>query len=457
MHEPMSARSARLAATIVVLAAALLGGCGGGGGSGGGGGGPLSCSVDDQKAWLSSYFDSDYFWYALSPRPNPQSPATVAEHFDALLYTGGDARFPRDRWSQYESTESFNRFYGEGRTLGYGLSVAGLEVVGQPAMPLLVRGVDPSSPAATAGLVRGDRILSLNGRSAADLIAADDFDALTPDRAGQTLSVQWRTVDGTERSAVLVAAIHDVAPVRGARVLATPSGSLLGYVEVRNMVSQAAPAIETAFAQFRASGVRDVVLDLRYNGGGLVSSGATLASYIGGTRVAGQTYATLLYNDKRAASNESFRFATPAPASAANLGRVFVLIGRRTCSASEQVINGLRGAGIEVVAIGEGSCGKPVGSLPRADSCGTTYSIVNFESVNQANQGRYFDGFQPTCGIAEDFTQPQGSASDPLLVAARVMADGGACPAPASRAQPLAASRERTRGRSDERQDMVPR
>jgi hypothetical protein len=215
--------------------------------------------------------------------------------------------------------------------------------------------------------------------------------------------------------------------------------------------------LQTAFAQFRADGVQDIVLDLRYNGGGLVSMGATVASHVAGARAAGQVYASLFYNDKRAASNQSYLFVNPAPAAAAGVGRVYVLIGRRTCSASEQVINGLRGVGIDVVAIGEASCGKPVGSTPVSDSCGTTYSIINFESANARNQGRYFSGFAPTCVVAEDFTQPQGSVSDPLMAAARGLADGGACPAAAAATQPMGTRRVTSRLAPGERPEMMAR
>ncbi|MCK7493985.1 MAG: hypothetical protein MZW92_24090 [Comamonadaceae bacterium] len=106
-----------------------------------------------------------------------------------------------------------------------------------------------------------------------------------------------------------------------------------------------------------------------------------------------------------------------------------MLNGPRTCSASEQVINGLRGVGVDVVAIGDATCGKPVGFEPVSDGCGTTCSVVNFESVNARNEGRYFDGFAPTCAVAEDFTRPLGSADEPLLAAAANFADTGACPA----------------------------
>ena len=123
----------------------------------------------------------------------------------------------------------------------------------------------------------------------------------------------------------------------------------------------------------------------------------------------------------------------------------------------EQVINGLRGVGVNVVAIGEGTCGKPVGFLPRSDECGTTYSIVNFESVNARNEGRYFDGFLPTCAVAEDFTRPLGSAAEPLLAAARTLADGGACPVGATREQPLSLRKATPGSEPGERQGMVAR
>ena len=92
-------------------------------------------------------------------------------------------------------------------------------------------------------------------------------------------------------------------------------------------------------------------------------------------------------------------------------------------------INGLRGVGVNVIAIGDTTCGKPVGFLPQGNSCGTTYSVVNFESVNARNEGRYFDGFQATCQVAENFGSAIGAIADPLLVAAAHHADNGACPA----------------------------
>lgn len=416
----MAKKTWRLAALVLPV---LLAACGGGESVD-------ECSTTGQKNWLSGYMNDWYFWYRLSPRPDPAGFASVGSYFDALLYTGTDPAFPADRWSGFESTESFNRFFGDGQTLGYGVSVAGLEVTGSPSSPLYVRYVEPLSPAAAQGVARGDQVISINGRTSADLIAANDFSALSATSAGQSLNLVLRR-GGLDRNVTLAATVFALTPVQNASIVTTPLGRKMGYVVVKDMISQAAAPLESAFASFRSQGVTEIVLDLRYNGGGLVSTGGTVASYVAGARGNGRAYARLLYNDKRASTqNQTFNF-TSGLANAAGVARVFVLAGERTCSASEQVINGLRGVGVNVVAIGDTTCGKPVGFLPAAN-CGTTYSAVNFESVNDRNEGRYFDGFAPTCPVAEDFTQPAGSSGDPLLQAASTYADSGACPAVAS-------------------------
>jgi carboxyl-terminal processing protease len=269
------------------------------------------------------------------------------------------------------------------------------------------------------------------------VIAADDFSALTPDAEGQTLALVLRNTGG-DRSLTLTAAVFGLTPVSRASVVTTPLGRKLGYLVMKDMVNQALGPLEAAFADFRRQGATDVVLDLRYNGGGLVSVSSTLAGYVGGANAAGKTFATLLFSDKRASNNATYRFASPAPASALGVPRVYVLTGRRTCSASEQVINGLRGVGVDVIAIGETTCGKPVGFQPTdLNRCGTTFSVVNFESVNARNEGRYFDGFDATCAVAEDWTKPLGASDEPLLAAASSHADTGICPAVAARQTPL--------------------
>jgi hypothetical protein len=449
---------------LTLMLAGVLAACGGGGVSTTPPA-PLSCTTAQQQDWLRSYFADWYFWYRLSPSPAPSASTSVGDYFSSLIYAGGDPvpggpaglNWPRDRWSNFESTESFNRFFGDGQTLGYGLAVAGLEVVGAPSQPLYVRYVEPLSPAALAGVVRGDQIMSLNGRAAADLVAADDFSALSARNEGDALLLVLRNA-GVERTLTLTARIFALTPVQRPAVVSTSSGGKIGYVFVKDMISQARSPLASAFAEFRNQGVSEVIIDLRYNGGGLVSVGSELAGYVGGANDAGKVFASLLYNDRKAASNNStFRFPDPAAAASLGVRKAYVLAGRRTCSASEQVVNGLRGVGIEVVLVGESTCGKPFGFLP-ADQCGQTYSVVNFESVNALNQGRYFEGFSATCPVAEDFTRTVGAVGDPLFDTALRHAAGGGCGSLSpDREKPLLRGARADRPEPGERQGMIPR
>ena len=453
-----AAWGARLLAVASLLG---LSACGGGAGGGGGPAPSATCSAEDDKAWLRTFFADTYFWNTLAPSPDPAGFVSSTSYFSSLLYAGGDpipggagTTWPRDRWSNYQSTERYNQFYGEGRTMGYGLAVAGLEVKGQPTRPLYVRQVDPNSSAALNDVRRGDRVVAINGRAAAEVIAADDFSALSATATGQLLTLRLAR-GSVERDVSLASATYDVVPLPQGRIVTTPGGRRLGYVQLQTFISQAQAPLETRFAEFRAQGVQEVVLDLRYNGGGLVSFATTVGSHLGGTRAAGQIFASLLYAPSQASKNTSYRFANPAPPGAVDAPRVIVLMGRRTCSASELVINGLRGAGLQVVGIGETSCGKPTGFVP-GSNCGTTWSIVNFESLNARGEGRYFDGIPATCAVAEDFTQPVGATTDPLLMAALAYSDSGSCPQPTARAVPLYRRSAGDAPEPGERREMTP-
>ena len=318
----MPARVGRsLARTVAALALALLASCGGDSDN-------LSCDVVSRQSGLHDYFFDWYFWYALSPFPLPGTQPTIDAYFNALLYTGTDPNFPADRFSVHQSTQSFIQFFGNGQTLGYGLFVAGLEVTTpspQPAAPLWVRYVEPQSPAAVAGVVRGDRVVSVNGRAASDMIAANDFSVLTPAASGDTIQVVLENAAG-QRSVDIVAQVFTLTPLSTASVVTSPGGRKMGYLVVKDMIDQVAPPLAAAFASFASQGVSELVIDLRYNGGGFVSIGRKLASYVNPGLTAGQTYASLLYSDKRSDQNTIFHFI--APSNALALTRVYVLQAR---------------------------------------------------------------------------------------------------------------------------------
>jgi hypothetical protein len=268
---------------------------------------------------------------------------------------------------------------------------------------------------------------------ASNIILANDFSALSATVANQSLKLDARTATG-DHTFNLSSQEYALQPVTNVSEVLSAGGRKVGYLSVKDMVNEALNPVNDAFAQFKADGVQDVVIDLRYNGGGLVSAAASIASFPNNAAT-GKVYASLLFNDRKARNNQSFAFQNHS--NALGLSRVYVLTGQRTCSASEQLINGLRPF-VNVVTIGDTTCGKPVGFLPQDDGCGSTYSVVNFESVNANNEGRYFDGFNATCAVADDTSKPLGSTGEPLLATALAHADSGACPVSASRMKPQA-------------------
>ena len=406
-----------MAAAVLLLAA-----CGGGGGAPSG---SASCDVASQKDWLRGYMLDWYYWSGSSPNPEPAGYATLAAYFDALKYANYPGRGDGiDPWSNYQDSASYNQFFTEGQTLGYGLFVNGNE----RQLPLRVRMTEPQSPAAAAGLVRGDSIVSVNGVAAADLITGG-FAVLNPAQAGEQLTVVADTATGRQ-TFVLSAAVYTLTPVPTTQVLTLTNGSKAGYVVLKDFITQAEAPLSTALASFRAAGATELIVDLRYNGGGRISTANHLASQIVGAVHGGKVFTSLVYNAAHQGSNSSVTLGTaPGPA----FGRVVVLTGPRTCSASALVVNGLA-PHVDVVTIGGTSCGKPYGFSPVA-SCGNVFSVVNFRANNARGLADYDSGIAPSCAVADDFTGTLGEPAETLTNAALGYLQTGNCPVAAAPAR----------------------
>lgn len=403
-------------AIVALAAASALAACGGSDG-GDAPSGSASCTLDAQKAWLRSYMLDWYYWAGSALAADPAGYATVSAYFDALKFQGAGA-VPADRWSYFQDSASYNQFFGEGRTLGYGLFVNGIEL----QLPLRVRMTEPQSPAAAQGLQRGDVIVSVNGRSAADMVAANDFAVLNPSKEGDQITVVYERA-GVQAGVVLTATTFALTPVPTAQVLTLAGGAKAGYVVLKDFIAQAEAPLATALADFRAAGATELIVDLRYNGGGRISTANVLASLIAGAAQRDQLFVELRFNAAHQASNRRYLFAdAPAPA----FGRVVVITGPRTCSASELIVNGLKPY-VNVVTVGAASCGKPFGFSP-VESCATTFSAVNFQSYNAANEGDYYAGLPATCAATDNFTGALGDPAEALTGVAAAYLESGSCP-----------------------------
>lgn len=411
-------------------------------------------SLDTERRWVRSHFDEKYLWYAEVPTVDSSLPqfnladvyASLDNYFDALrtpAVTPSGKR--KDQFSFTYPTAQWQALSESGVSAGFGIEWVLRSAV--TPRDIRVAYVEPNSPASAASVGRGAQLVAVDGVSVNDNTQAgvDTLNrVLFGPTPGQSYTFVLREVGAaSDRTVTMVAAQITSQPVLVASVLAQPGGNV-GYLVFNEHILPAEGQLVTAFRQFALQGVRDLVLDLRYNGGGYLYQAAQVAYMIAGAaRTAGRVFYALQFNDKRAADTSSADARTPfyngasgfpgtgttanAALPALDLARVFVLVSAGTCSASEAIINGLRGIGVQVVLIGAATCGKPYGFFP-TDNCGITYFPTEFRGVNDAGFGDYADGFAPTCFVADDLGRALGNPAESMLAAALTYRTTGACP-----------------------------
>jgi carboxyl-terminal processing protease len=410
-----------------------------------------SGNFDDEKTWLKMWTDELYLWYSEVPPNDPAAYATPLDYFAVLktplLSPSGN---PKDRFHFTIPTAQWIQLSQSGVSAGYGVE---WDVI-QPKPPRLVRVAftDPGTPATapSANILRGATVLNVDGADVGTGPATTLNAGLFPAKANETHTFSIQDPGSTTpRSVTMVSANVQSTPVQNVKTFGT-----IGYMLFNDHIATAQDLLIAAVNQLKQANVTDLVLDIRYNGGGFLDIASELAFMIAGpARTAGKTFEQLTFNDKYPGFDpvtgqpiapepfigvgESFSSVTRGqPLPSLGLSRVFVLTGPGTCSASESIINSLRGVDVIVIQIGSTTCGKPYGFYP-ADNCGTTYFSIQFKGVNAKGFGDYSDGFVPAgtgtaglpgCQVADDLDHALGDPAEARLSAALGFAAGQPCP-----------------------------
>jgi carboxyl-terminal processing protease len=417
-------------------------------------------SYRDENNFLRSWSNDTYLWYREIVDVNPANYSDTIEYFSLLRTTAvTPSGTPKDQFHFTYSSDEWERLSEAGITYGYGMELSWIST----ALPreLIVAYTQPNSPADLASIKRGAKILKIDGVDLINAYTSADItilnDGLFPSVTGQA---HIFTLDeaGVVRDVILQSASVASVPVQNVKTIDTATGKV-GYLTFNDHIAPAEQGLIDAINQLDAVGVNDLVLDLRYNGGGYLAIASQLAYMIAGySPTAGKTFEELQFNDKypnkdpvtgEVLASEPF-YSTSLGFSVSegqalptlDLNRVYVLTSSDTCSASEALMNGLRGVGIQVIQIGRTTCGKPYGFYPQPN-CGTTYFTVQFRGVNAKNFGDYSDGFAPAssddgkarilgCSVADDFTHALGDPDETRLAAALYHRTNNRCPAGSS-------------------------
>ena len=448
----------------------------------------LACSViTDEMTWITAYVNQTYLWYAdvpavnmapytigntvpyVDPATNGQSTETLTSNYDVVdayfnsqrspLYTASGK--PKDQFHFTYLTTVWQSLSAAGNEAGFGFQVALLAA--SPPREALVSYTSPGTTSAQNNLVRGAKFLTVNG---VDVVNGSDIATLNEGLFSPVAGKQYtfEVLDEgatTPRTITMTASTITLTPVMNVGTLPAPNASV-GYILFNDHIATAESELIAAVNQLKAAnsgaGISDLVLDIRYNGGGYLDIASELDYMIAGaSATSGKTFEQDTYNNKNPFNfttaeetvpfhNVTQGFSTTTGQALPQLGlsTVYVITTGATCSASEAVINGLRGIGVKVVQIGSTTCGKPYGFFPQ-DNCGTTYFTIQFEGVNNVGFGAYADGFIPAgtgttannlpgCVVADDFTKQLGDPTEANLAAALRYRANGSCPAASSSA-----------------------
>lgn len=457
--------------TAATAALALLSACGGGGGSGSIGGGtggtaatptptpsPASdtCSLGARKSWVQAQMNEWYLFPETLPAGiDPAAYPDVQSFIDALTATARAQR--KDRFFTYlTSIAEETAYYNAGSSAGFGVRFA----FDSAARRLFISESFEGAPALAAGIDRGAEILAIGTsdkslRNVGDILANEGSaglgDAFGENSVGVSRVLRVSDAAGI-RTVTLTKAEFELTPVSaryGAKVI-DDGGRKVGYVNLRTFINTAETPLRNAFADFRAQGISEVIIDLRYNGGGLISIADLVNNLLARDRTTSTVANYVTFRPSKASENKTVYFA-PQPQSIAPT-RIAFIGTSGSASASELVMNSfIPYLGSSAALVGTNTFGKPVGQIALDRSaCDDRLRVIAIALENANRQGAYYDGLAPfmgaTCRAADDVSRQLGDPAEASTRAALDFLAGRSCVGISSSALATATASARSAG-----------
>lgn len=435
---------ARLTAAVAVLA--LLSACGGGGGGSGSisGGGAVTptptpspaastCSLSARQDWVQAQMSEWYLFPETLPATiNAAAYSDVQSFIDALTATARAQR--KDRYFTYlTSIAEETAYYNAGSNAGFGFRLA------LSGNRLFLTEAFEGAPALNGGMDRGTEITAIGAdaaslRNVSDILASGGSAGLNAALAPGTRTFRFVTRgSGVTQTVTLTQADYTLTPVSsryGAKVI-DDGGRKVGYVNLRTFINTAETPLRNAFADFRAQGISEVIIDLRYNGGGLIAIADLVNNLLARDRTSSTVANYVTFRPSKGSQNETVLF-TPQPQSIAPTRVAFIGTGG-SASASELVMNTfIPYLGNRAALVGTNTYGKPVGQIAiDRSACDDRLRVVAFALENANRQGAYYDGLAPfmgaTCQATDDIGRQLGDPAEASTRAALDFLAGRSC------------------------------
>jgi len=355
------------------------------------------CSPYFQTLAIQGFMKDIYYWNAHLPELEISEYSNPESLLEAMRYS-------KDKWSVIVSKDVFDSYMMDSTYVGLGFYL-GTDNYSN----LRISFVYPDSPADNHGLIRGDIILEING-TPSDEIIYQSYSIFGDDVPGEIVDLKIQKNDGSEISFSLAKKELTITTVLYSTILDVNEKSV-GYMVFNDFIMSAFEEIGPVFKDFKDNNISELILDLRYNSGGIVDIATYLASLIGGKGVANEIFCKMQYNDNNSYMNKTYYFQEVE--NSLDLDRLIVITTNVSSSASEALINCLKPY-MDVVVIGSPSDGKPVGMNP-ITVCDKYLFPITFEIVNALDEGQYYDGIAVDCYALDDLSKPFGDTEEHTL------------------------------------------
>ncbi|PHS31325.1 MAG: hypothetical protein COA92_08390 [Sulfurovum sp.] len=359
-----------------------------------------------EKIFVHNLFLSEYLWYD-----------QVASNLDYALFNAPQTLInelrisPPDKWS-FTLTEQAYEDFSNQKTVGFGFGHT------QDFSIFLVRINAP----AYKKLYRGDKILFINGQSVTQ-------DIITTVSQNTGVATTFTVLRNSNQLDIVITPVPYTFKVSLGKLI-DQNTTKIGYLRYDSFTESSISELETIFTTFKTANISELIIDLRYNGGGSIITASTLLDNISNA-YAGERQIYLDWNANYKTKNETYTFEDIdlQDGNELTMQRVVFLVTEKSASASELVISALKPylGNTNVITVGSNTHGKPVGMSGRTYGI-NYYFLANFLVRNNSNNTTSFDGISPTCRAEDDLTHAMGDTNETMLSTALYYVQNDTCP-----------------------------